>query len=205
MRKAVLCTWLIIICGGISVIFWRSEWVYGLPTPIPKNYKAIQPGEKIMLEKSFQPSGKPLFLHFFNPGCPCSRFNMKHFKSLVKEYGSKIDFAIVVLHADSSYSAREIREKFNLDIPVSFNPALAVSCGVYSTPQAVLINTDNTLYYRGNYNRSRYCTDKKTNYAQLALESLINQRRSPSFDAYALKAYGCQLPSCNKPLFANGR
>ena len=59
------------------------------------------------------------------------------------------------------YTAKQIQDKFGLDIPVLFDSSLAKACGVYSTPQAVLIDNNQNLYYRGNYNRSRYCTRQK--------------------------------------------
>ena len=61
------------------------------------------------------------------------------------------------------------QEKYDLSIPVYFDSTIAAGCGVYSTPQAVIINTDQRLHYRGNYNKSHYCTDKKTNNARPAV------------------------------------
>ena len=197
MRKAVVISWLGILVVAIAALFWRNELVYNLPTPVPQNYVAVNSGETIDLSQYMTVSReKPRFLHFFNPSCPCSRFNMPHFKSLVAEYGQAVDFSVVVM-STNTYTEKEIQEKYDLSIPVYFDSTIAAGCGVYSTPQAVIINTDQRLHYRGNYNKSRYCTDKKTNYAQIALEALlINQ--PATFDAFATKAYGCQLPKCNK-------
>jgi hypothetical protein len=69
---------------------------------------------------------------------------------------------------------------------------------VYSTPQAVLFDGDNKLYYRGNYNKSRFCTDKQTNFAQMAIDSLLSNRTNLITDKAALKSYGCCLPKCTK-------
>jgi peroxiredoxin len=172
--------------------------VYNLPTPVPENYKAVNAGENILPGKELKSDNKkPLFLHFFNPRCPCSRFNMTHFKSLVKQYGNDVDFEIVVM-SNKEYTEKEIQDKFDLQIPVLSDTAIAASCGVYSTPQAVIINTDHKLYYRGNYNRSRYCSDKKTEYARMALDALLHKGPAVAFDQFALKAYGCQLPKCTK-------
>ena len=96
------------------------------------------------------------------------------------------------------YEEEDIQDKVGLDLPVSFDRALAARCGVYSTPQAVLIGADHTLFYRGNYNKSRYCTDKATNYAQMAVDSLLGAKADASFPLAALKSYGCELPNCTK-------
>ncbi len=179
-------------------MFWYNDWKYKLPTPIPANYKAVPKGVTIQLPLSLASSShKPVFLHFFNPDCPCSRFNMVHFRSLVKEYGNDVDFKIVVINNDR-YTEKQIQHKFSLDLPVSFDTSIAKSCGVYSTPQAVILNAGHQLYYRGNYNKNRYCTDRKTSYAQIALSTLLEHKPDFIFDQYALKAYGCQLPKCTK-------
>jgi hypothetical protein len=220
MRKPVVMAWLVLLLGGIVALFWRNEWVYSLPTPVPSGYQDVRPGTKIGLSpeqmalirltgsgQQAGPSGptrevsgrKPLFLHFFNPDCPCSRFNMPHFRELVKRYDQQVDFAIVLM-TNKKYTAGQIRDRFNLPypIPVLTDSALAISCGVYSTPQAVIIGTDQKLFYRGNYNRSRYCSDEKSSFAKIALEGLLHNDLTQHFSPLALKAYGCQLPTCTK-------
>ena len=199
MKKYLVATGLIIIFSAISLLFWYNEWIYSLPTPVPEKYHALKQGEYVDITGKFNfAKGAPVFLHFFNPDCPCSKFNIPHFKSLVKEYSDKVSFAVVVMAKDKSYTEEKIQDRFGLTVPVLFDTSLAVSCGVYSTPQAVLLDNDHTLYYRGNYNKSRYCTDKKSNYAQMAINSLLANNQQPIFNQYALKAYGCSLPKCTK-------
>lgn len=199
IKKLFVVSWLTVLFTLIAIIFWHSEWVYSLPTPVPPSYKNVKTGAFINLTGELNADkNKPLFLHFFNPACPCSRFNIKHFKSLVKTYDTKISFAIVVLNKDSDYTAEDIQDKFDLKVPVLFNQSVAKACGVYSTPQAVILDTEQKLYYRGNYNKSRYCTDNNSNYAKMAIDSLLNHDAHPVFNPYALTAYGCTLPTCNK-------
>jgi len=199
-RKPIAIAVLTLIFFSIGFLFWHSEWKYNLPTPVPEQYHAINKGQRLDITANFNPQkSDPVFLHFFNPDCPCSRFNMPHFKELAKTYGGKISFAVVVLTKDKDYTETTIRKKYGLTVPVLFDSSLATACGVYSTPQAVLINTDQTLYYRGNYNRSRYCSDKKSNYAQIAIDSLLANRQQPAFNHFALTAYGCSIPEgCKK-------
>lgn len=198
IRKWCLAVCLVSISFGISSFFWYNELVYNLPTPVPANYRDVQPGTHITVSREIKADpAKVLFLHFFNPDCPCSRFNMQYFKSLVKKYGDKVDFQIVALAADPDYTEQKIQDKFGLQIPVSFDSATAAACGVYSTPQAVIIEKGK-LFFRGNYNKSRYCSDPKTNYAEIALNSLLLQKHQPGFDNSAYTAYGCQLPNCKK-------
>jgi hypothetical protein len=199
MRHAFIIVLLLSIFSAISYQFWYNEWKYSLPTPVPKKHKEVAKGTTLDINKKLSlADGKPALIHFFNPECPCSRFNMKHFKSLVKHYNKEMSFAIVVLCKEKEYTEREIQDKFDLDIPVSFDETLANTCGVYSTPQAVVIDREQKLFYKGNYNKSRYCTDKNSNYAQMAIDSLLNNHYNVAFDQYALKAYGCELPFCSK-------
>ncbi|MEM6299939.1 MAG: hypothetical protein AAF740_14720, partial [Bacteroidota bacterium] len=70
---------------------------------------------------------------------------------------------------------------------------LTESCGVYATPQAVLITPDGKLFYRGNYNVSRYCTDRSTRFAEQAIGALLAGENPPDFGELATTAYGCEL------------
>jgi hypothetical protein len=197
MKKIILGAWLAVILGVISVLFWYSDWQYRLPTPVPEGYKAVASGIKINFQGDMKrENGKPLFLHFFNPICPCSKFNFQHFKSLVNKYEDEVNFAIVVM-SNKKYTTEEIQDRYGISIPVFFDTAIAAACGVYSTPQAAIIDKDDHLYYRGNYNSTRYCTDKKTEYARIALDALLSNNQI-EFAPAALTAYGCTLPKCSK-------
>jgi hypothetical protein len=198
MRKIAVIIWLLVLLTTIVTLFWRNEWVYSLPTPVPENYQPVRKGTilDITTKLPFK-TDIPVLLHFYNPDCPCSRFNIPHFKSLVAQYESKIRFVIIpVTH--KKMTASDILKKFDLNIPVLFDTGLATECGVYSTPQAVIIDTGKQLFYRGNYNRSRYCTDTKTEYARMAIDKLLHNNAAIIFDQFALKTYGCQLPKCTK-------
>jgi thiol-disulfide isomerase/thioredoxin len=158
-------------------------------------------GEHVKLEgKIALHENKPLFIHFFNPDCPCSRFNVPYFNSLVKKYSNQFSFIVVVINkaAGKTYSERQIQDKYQISVPVSFDQSIADACGTYSTPQAVILDASGNLYYRGNYNKSRFCTDTRSNYAQMAIDSFLNHHPHPMFNQYALKAYGCQLPKCTQ-------
>jgi len=196
MKKGLVVIWLSLLLTAVCALFWYNDWVYQLPTPVPKNYRPVPPGRVIPLNRQLNTYySKPIFLHFFNPDCPCSRFNMEHFKSLVRKYGTQVNFVIVVMSAQP-FTEQAIQDKFDIRLPVLFDASLATSCGVYSTPQAVLLDGQHRLYYRGNYNSSRYCTDEKTSYAKIAIIGLLQDHPRMAFNPLALKSYGCSLPGC---------
>jgi len=200
MKRVTVYIILILLAAGIVTVFWKQELIYTLPTPLPKNFKPVEPGKEITLSFDKRKHIKPVFLHFFNPACPCSKFNMKHFKTLVRKYGNELDFIVIVQTKDAEASQEKIRNEFDMDAPciLDRDKKIAEACGVYSTPQAVIIDTSGKLYYRGNYNKARYCTDKKSDYAQMAIDSLLKNQKTPVFSALALKSYGCSLPGCKE-------
>ncbi|MBL4676212.1 MAG: redoxin domain-containing protein [Mucilaginibacter sp.] len=196
MKKILTGLWLLILLVIIGTLFWYNELRYQLPTPLPANYTSVKRGTLIQLPDNLKhKNGKPLFLHFFNPDCPCSRFNINQFKALVNQYGKRVDFKIIAV-TKYKYTAEDIRKKFDLNIPVIFDNGISTLCGVYSTPQVALLDEHGKLYYRGNYNKSRYCTDERTSYATIALNGVIKNQRRLLFDKLALTSYGCSLPGC---------
>jgi thioredoxin-related protein len=198
MRKAFVVTWLLVLLAFVVVLFWHYEYVYSLPTPVPQNYRNVTAGTTIDIARKLPvKTDKPVLLHFYNPDCPCSRFNIQHFNSLVKQYGNEIRFVIVPMTKKQT-TATDILKKFDADIPVVTDTTLAAECGVYSTPQAVIIDTSGKLFFRGNYNKYRYCSDKRTEYARMAIDKLLHNNAAIDLDELASKAYGCQLPKCTK-------
>ncbi|WP_442587355.1 TlpA family protein disulfide reductase [Pedobacter sp. AW31-3R] len=195
MKKWIVAIWLLLLTLIVSVFFWYNQLVYLLPTPVPKNYKDVSRNTVISLDPGLNfKNNLPVFLHFFNPDCPCSKFNISYFNSLVKTYQNKVNF-VIVLMTEKPYTPIEIQQRFNIHIPVIADMSLAAVCGIYSTPQAVILKADHRLYYKGNYNRTRYCTDEKTGYAKIALDGLLNNT-DVHFSPLTLKAYGCTLPNC---------
>lgn len=181
----------------IMSLFWENELIYQLPTPVPQDYEVRLNGTFIETQKVLEWDQKrPLFLNFYQKKCPCSRFNSKKFNALVRTYGDDIDFR-VVLQSSDSIEYWDFLDKYRLDVPVVLdnNGAIADLVGVYSTPQAAILKTNNELYYRGNYNKAKFCTQKETEFARIALESLLDNKPLPIFSERSTIAYGCELPS----------
>lgn len=178
------------------MLFWYQEMQYLLSTPVPAAYKIVLPSEVIDYDTALIPKQytKPKLLHFFNPDCPCSRFNLKHFHSLKKKYAQQIEFFAVVTDQEKVADAKKLLQEKDITIVIDVDERLAKACGIYSTPQAALIQTTNRLYFRGNYNRSRYCTDKNSNFVQMAMDSLLSQKAPPHFGEIATQSYGCSIP-----------
>ena len=196
MRQLIVIGVLIICFGCMGFLFWHQEMKFVLPTPVPSGYTAPMPAELIALPATHNfPTNQPLYFHFFNPDCPCSRFNLKHFQSLKKQFQNNVKiYAVIPAYADLDY-AKEMIEDEDIIIIQDKDDSLANACGVYATPQAVVIDNKGKLFYRGNYNRTRYCTLKESNYAEIALTALVKGEKPPVFNAFATQSYGCELPT----------
>ena len=185
----------------VIAVFWFQDWQYSLPTPRPEALKQPALG-MVMSVAEVLPGGakydpsRPLLLHFFNPGCPCSRFNLEHIRELTRTYGDRVNI-VAVLEEDSTDNLVDGFRRTGLPIQavVDSNRTLATAVGVYSTPQAVILDARGTLLYRGNYNSSRYCVDRRTEYARVALDALLAHRPQPALEPAAFIAYGCPLPN----------
>lgn len=203
IRKVILFSIVIPIAGIlIGWIFWKQELQYALPTPVPLNFVDVQAGTKVDLVNEIPATGdKPTLLHFFNFDCPCSRFNMRDFESMAKQFGSDVNFYVVIQSEDEHDRDRFIK-KYDLDVPTILDKDGSISdkCGIYATPQGVLLDKEFTIYFKGNYNLSRYCTKKETKFAELAIGHLLENEPLPLALQYALKEpYGCSLPSDEAP------
>lgn|GEM_PF-6519971 len=107
LNKILLSCWLTDLTSAIGFVLWQSEWEYNLPTPVPAKYKPIPNDTYIdcTLPADLK-KGKPVLLHFFNPACPFSRFNMMYFKTLVKKYNDKVSFALVLVSAEDRWKEK---------------------------------------------------------------------------------------------------
>lgn len=198
MRLALLICILSGISFAIAALFWNQELQYAQATPIPATIKSVAWGDSMNVRSLPADTINPVFLHFYNFDCPCSRFNIQEFRHLVNMYRDSIQFiAVVEASTNSPQLIKRFQEKFELDIPVvvDYNGTIAREMGVYSTPQAVLLTKDHKLYYKGNYNKARYCTAKNTRFAEQAIVDLLRGKDSPQIMMMAGLAYGCSLPA----------
>jgi len=203
IRKLILVLMVIPMAGIlIGWVFWKQELQYALPTPVPANFVDVKAGTKVDLAKVITSSGgKPTLLHFFNFDCACSRFNMRDFESMAKQFGNDVNFYVVIQSEDEEDRDR-FNKKYDLDIPTILDKDGSISdkCGIYATPQGVLLDKEFTIYFKGNYNLARYCTKKETKFAELAIGHLLKNEPLPLALQYALKEpFGCSLPSDDVP------
>lgn len=198
LRILLFSIFLVFVFSILAYLYWQQEIQYLLPTPKPSALKEVEIGDKLnenFINNNFK---KGVFVHFFNGECPCSRFNIKDFKSMYHAYREQIDFEVVIQCEDCEQAkVTKFKNLFNTDIKVKLDPGgkIAASMGIYSTPQAVMLDSNRVVYYKGNYNKARFCTSKNTAFAEKALASYVQGKPAPVFPELAYVAYGCTLPA----------
>lgn len=197
-RIVIFSVSMLIILATIGLIFWQQEVKYALPTPVPTNFIDTKIGQSVDLSDHLTlKENRKSLLHFFNYDCPCSKFNIKDFERIAKKYEADVDFYVIIQDNDTA-ALSQFKSKYQLDIPTILDKDGAISdiCGIYATPQAVILTEENNLYFKGNYNKARFCTRKETRFVDMAMTHLINDEDLPPFFEFALvQPYGCSLPS----------
>ena len=200
-RKAVTLAAALLGLASIGFSLWRADWRYSLPTPRPRELVQPDSVEPALLARLRAAAGssapaEPLLVHFGNPDCPCTRFNREHVLELAQACrGFAAQLALTELPEGAPAGSVTFDADLRLPALAENDGQIARALGVYSTPQAVLIDGLGRIYYRGNYNESRYCRRPDSAYVALALAALRAGRACPSFPPEALRSYGCELPN----------
>lgn len=193
-RSVAVASCMVIALAAMGHVFWQQDLRYSLPTPRPADLVAPPLGSIVTLPEDLVAAtklvrGKPTLLNFYNHDCPCSRFNREHVQVLVQSFGAQVQFVGIVESGAGDATGSGLAMPHFVDR----DARLAKALGVYATPQAVLLDGAGQLLFRGNYNTSRYCTARQTQFARLALEALLRDEglvREPQAEI----AYGCALP-----------
>lgn len=202
MKVLIWIVSLFVFLTLIVFIFWNQEVKYLLPTPKPKNIVQLKNGDKApvhVLGLDIN-SNKNLLVHFYNPNCPCTKFNMNEIKLLSFEYKDDVEL-VVVAQTKNIYEGleQEIQSQFLHPIKVVLDKSgsIAKAFGIYASPQMVLVDKQLTVVYSGNYNISRYCTSKKTAFGKQSLEYLVQNAVNENLEFLKGNqlSYGCLLPS----------
>jgi hypothetical protein len=103
----------------------------------------------------------------------------------------------MVVIAPKTEAAQRWYHNYGAPMPhwVDVDGSLAKKVGVYATPQAVILDANRRIVYRGNYNSSRYCSNKKTAFAQMALANVLGESAYPFNETSACTPYGCTIPA----------
>ncbi len=202
LAGAIIGVWI----GLVVTTFWRMEWRFLQPAPRPEGAAQIDPAQKPLAPTSqlntdrgvYSLQGHLTLLNFWSPDCACSRFMERHVRDLVRTYRPKgVQFITVIVGEGNGEDAPDLLERWyrrRIDTPAvaDVGGALSRRFGVWAGPSAVIVNPEGQVVYLGAYNIGRYCDNRKTAYAQQALEALLEGRHPPRAST---PFYGCQVPS----------
>lgn len=208
MNSGRLLKWCMLILGECALtlfalgMFWYQDWQYSLPAPRPPALVQPEFGARLRIlepqsfdDLAVNAQRRPTLLHFFNPNCPCSRFNLTHIRRLADTFGDEVRL-IAVLETNELDAVARLQELWLPgEVVVDRDGAIARQAGVYSTPQGVVLAGDGKLFFRGNYNRGRYCTEPESEFVRRALEACLKNEPLPEFPPRATIATGCVLPT----------
>lgn len=173
-----------LIFSSVSVIylFYKEQVRSFLPTSVPSNYLPTSVGQGLGITSL----KKLTLIHFFNPECPCSKFNTKHIQYLAAQYSKHVEFL--------AYSTSgSLPTNYPIEVRLDADDKMAKQLGVYSTPQAVLLDAEGKLLYRGNYNKSRYCSNRNSEYVVQAIESALHKKSTIAIMQISGLPYGCEI------------
>ena len=189
-------------------LFWQEVYRHALPLAAPLDFQAVPRGSCIPLDEltPFQEKEQAMFVHFFDPNCPASRFTLPHFQQIVQQYHTRIAF-VVIIPADISPAQVFPLLGHQMIVIQDTDQQWQKACGVYASPQAALISDTGSLYFRGNYSQTQLCTLVGENYAILSLDRLLSDKPAIDWGYQAHVPRGCQFtaphPSPPVPFFSH--
>lgn len=136
-------------------------------------------------------------VHFWNPDCPCNRFNEVHVKKIISDYADKnVRFTIVV--SGNSAEQRKLREErarkiFSHQAVKNFRSDWPMDKGPPSSPAVGVINSVGELVYFGPYSLGANCAPDKGKFVEKVLDHLKNKKQAQKKQLNTL-AVGCFCP-----------
>lgn len=191
----------LVIGGWVAVTagaFWHFEFQFLLPVSRPAEAQVLAAGTPSPVQRLTTIAGAPIeigagtptVLHFWNPDCPCSRFNEPAVRKLA-ESNPEVRVVLVVENAELTASLRKrIAQSFPFSAVHDEDGAIAKAFGAYATPAASLVDAEGKVQYVGTYMATAMCSSNQTDAVQVALAAMLAGKDAPA----GSPAYGCALP-----------
>lgn len=147
--------------------------------------------------KTGKQPGSISVIHFWNPDCPCSRFNEVHVKKIISDYADKnVEFSVVVSGKTSqqrnAYSELA-KQVFNFDAVKAIRSDWPMEQGPPSSPAVAIMNKQGKLVYFGPYSLGARCSPDKGKFVEKALDGLSDEKLPQKKQLNTL-AVGCFCP-----------
>jgi hypothetical protein len=128
-------------------------------------------------------------VHFWDPACPCSRFNEAHVRKIVAEYARRGVQFLVVARAGSGLSeallAARAHRTFGDAVRLVNAPSQAAVGLTPSSPATAILDADGKLAYFGPYSTGAVCTATQGLFAEKVLDQLLQGNHPQLWNTWA--------------------
>jgi len=147
--------------------------------------------------KKGKKSGFISVIHFWNPDCPCSKFNEVHVNKIISDYRDKNVALTVVVSGKNAEQRKEhsllAKQVFNLAAVKDIRSDWPMEKGPPSSPAAAIMNKQGKLVYFGPYSLGARCSPDKGGFVEKVLDRLSDDQLSQKKQLNTL-AVGCFCP-----------
>lgn len=167
----LLLLWL---CATVFA-FWWFEYRYLRPFDTePQIGAVVFDGAGIDSKLSslvpMQPrEGGPTVVHYWDPACPCNRFNEDHVKDLIREYGAR-GVRFVVVTGGTTLSAKRV---FSDSAVVGYVDSATQKVLPPSSPAVAVLDQNGEVAYFGPYSVGALCNTNNGGFVERTLNQLL--------------------------------
>lgn len=187
---------------GTAYAFWWFQFKDLRPfSSAATNKNIFFDGEKMRghLNKALsgsQDSGRKddkgsVVVHFWDPTCPCSRFNEQHVKQLMAEYRKRGIRFIVVARTESFTDKKALQQKARAvfgEVDVVWSQDLGLNQSIPSSPAAIILDSQQQLAYFGPYSEGAVCSAGSGRFVERILDNVLIGKNPQYINTLA---YGC--------------
>ena len=144
-------------------------------------------------------SNVPTVFNFWDPDCPCTRFNEAHVRDIMNAYQQQgIRFVIVPRYENETDKERTLllaRKTFGANALVTTDDQMTLQQAVPSSPAVAVTDASGRLAYFGPYSVGAFCGPTGGAFVEKTLDSLLLNTNPRTLNTVA---FGCFCPWSNK-------
>ncbi len=140
------------------------------------------------LDDNTRPDQATVF-HFWNPDCPCSRFNTAHVRAITRQYSTKGVRFIVIPHPGVNTNFNDLKEQAESNFGTTIHLIRAGEVHLPSSPAAAVIGNDGQLAYFGPYSIGASCSATSGTFVEKTLDSILAGEHMRNINTAATGCY----------------
>jgi hypothetical protein len=128
-------------------------------------------------------------IHFWDPACPCSRFNERHVRDIVSGYRDRGIRFVVIARAGHGLThdalATRARAAFGDAVQLMDAPTGTLTDLTPSSPATAILDAEGELAYFGPYSTGALCTSTTGVFAERVLDQLLLGHNPQQWNTWA--------------------